>query len=62
MPWPGKISSSLAAINAAALFRQPNPLSDGWLTRVFSATLKFGQSDSSWNTQRMPSRCARTTE
>ena len=37
-------------------------VSGGWLMRVFSATVRFGQSDSSWKTQRMPSCWARGTE
>ncbi len=32
------------------------------MIRVFSATVRFGQSDSSWNTQRMPLRWAAVTE
>ena len=43
------------AISAPARRRQPKPLSEAWMTRVFSATVRLGQSDSSWNTQRMPS-------
>ena len=32
-----------------------SPRSAEWMMRVFSATVRLGQSDSSWNTQRMPS-------
>ena len=31
----------------------------GWMMRAFSATVRLGQSDSSWKTQRMPRRLAR---
>ncbi len=62
MPWPGKIASSLSPISADARLVQPNPFSAKWLMRVFSATVRFGQSESSWKTQRMPWRWARCTE
>ena len=61
MPWPGKISSSLSRISAPERRRQPKPLQRGWKTRAFSATVRLGQSDSSWNTQRMPWRWAAAT-
>ncbi len=38
-----------------------SPRSAAWKTRAFSATVRLGQSDSSWNTQRMPWRCAAAT-
>ena len=47
-----------AARRAAA---SPGRVSAGCTTRAFSATVRFGQSDSSWNTQRTPWRCAATT-
>ena len=32
------------------------------MIRAFSATVRLGQSDSSWNTQRTPASCAAVTE
>ena len=58
MPWPGKISSSLPAISAPALRRQAKPERAGCMMRRFSATVRLGQSESSWNTQRIPWRWA----
>ena len=54
----GKISSSLSRISRPERCRQPKPCSPAWKTRAFSATVRFGQSESSWKTQRMPWRCA----
>ena len=61
MPWPGKISSSLPRMSRPALRRQPNPRIDTWTMRAFSATVRFGQSDSSWKTGRRPSALARAS-
>ncbi len=32
------------------------------MMRAFSATVRLGQSDSSWKTQRTPAACAAVTE
>ena len=45
-----------------ARLRQPKPRIDGWKTRAFSATVRFGQSDSSWKTGRSPSALARAAD
>ena len=34
----------------------------GWMMRAFSATVRLGQSESSWKTQRTPEACAAPTE
>ena len=48
----------LALISARARGFQPKPFSERWMMRVFSATVRLGQSESSWNTQRTPCACA----
>ena len=62
MPCPGKIASSISRISPAARRRQPRPAIAGCMMRPFSATVRFGQSDSSWKTQRTPAACAALTE
>ncbi len=62
IPWPGRISSSFSLMSLLARRFQPKPLSAGCMIRVFSATVRLGQSDNSWKTQRMPLRCAAVTE
>ena len=42
-------------IRAPASRRQRRPRRCGWMMRAFSATVRLGQSDSSWKTQRTPS-------
>ena len=49
-----------STISRPARCRQPRPLRPR-ARPAFSATVRFGQSDSSWNTQRTPWRCAATT-
>ena len=49
-------------ISSPARRRQPKPESARCMMRAFSATVRFGQSESSWKTQRMPSVWARATE
>ena len=61
IPWPGKMSSSRARISSPARRRHPGPFSEAWLMRAFSATLRLGQSDSSWKTVRMPRRWLKVT-
>ncbi len=59
--WPGKIRSKASCIRAPARRRHPKPFSAGWAMRAFSATDRFGQSESSWKTQRTPALCAART-
>ena len=58
MRWPGNSSSSARPISDAARARQPQPRRPGCDRRAFSATVRLGQSDSSCETARMPSRRA----
>ena len=49
---PGNTVPIASVIKAAQRRRQPNPVTSRCITRAFSATLRLGQSDPSWNTKR----------
>ena len=58
----GRSRRAMPRISAAARRCQPGPRSAGCMIRPFSATLRFGQSESSWKTQRTPAAWAARTE